>query len=72
MIKTVDNIKYFLKSRTPEQLQVEIFKNNLRYKCYFDYQIMFANGSWFAWYEYTSDILIGKGLRDANESRDKG
>jgi hypothetical protein len=72
MIKTVDNIKYFLKAKKADQLQVEILKNNLRHRCYFDYNIIYAEGYWYAWYEHTSDVLLGKGLKDANESGNKG
>ena len=60
MQKSLDDIKYFLKARKPETLQVLMAQNNIKTQAYHDYHIVYADGFWFAWYEGSANDLIKK------------
>lgn len=51
MQKTLDDVKYFLKAKKPETLQVLMVENNIKTQAYHDYRIVFADGFWYAWFE---------------------
>lgn len=57
-MKTPDHIKYYLKASSPEALKILMFQNNVKTNMYYNYEIMFANGFWFAWYEATADKML--------------
>lgn len=56
--KDINWIKAFLKSKTAEGLQNLMLENNLKRKCYHDYQIIFTGTNWYAWFEMPLDDVI--------------
>ena len=51
----------YIKAKTPDDLQLEMLKNNLRDAKVYDYfSIQFVGGSWYAWYnkDNTGQIKI--------------
>lgn len=56
-----DNVKHYLKAITPEGLKSLMIANNFKAGKYYRYDIIFANGFWFAWYEEVlSEIALEK------------
>lgn len=53
-----NTIKLFLKTKKPEALQVLMLNNNIEKDSFFDYHIVFADGFWFAWYNYEATKFI--------------
>lgn len=35
-----------------------MFQNNVKTNMYYNYEIMFANGFWYAWFEATADKML--------------
>lgn len=60
MQKNLDDVKYFLKAKKPESLQVLMIQNNIKTGKYHDYRIVFAEGFWFAWYEDSANDFLKK------------
>lgn len=58
MMKTGDVIKSYLKAKNPETLKVLMLNNNIKRAAYHSYDIVFADGFWFAWYEVSADQLL--------------
>jgi hypothetical protein len=54
-MKTSDTIKYYLKARTPEGLRFLMVQNSTKANKYYGYDIIFANGFWYAWFEDSTD-----------------
>lgn len=40
----------FLTAGSPRELRRLMFKNNVAHSAWFNYQIQFANGKWYAWF----------------------
>jgi len=57
-MKNVDVIKFYLKAKSPEGLKLLMINNNITKASYHPYDIMFAGGFWYAWYEASSDNFI--------------
>jgi len=53
-------IKQFLKAKTVEGLQVLMLRNNIKRAAFFDYQIIFANGYWYAFFNGDANEYIAE------------
>lgn len=50
-MRSLTEVHYFVKSKTPEGISREQRRNNLRHKTSFVYSApVFVNGEWFSWY----------------------
>lgn len=58
MTKTPDVIKYFLKAKTPEALQMLMLQKNIDTNTYYEYLIIHDGKIWYAWYESDADALL--------------
>jgi hypothetical protein len=52
------HVKRYLKARTPELLVTQQLRNNIKTGKFHNYQIVFANGTWYAWYNDTAQDLL--------------
>jgi len=50
-MKTINDSQHYLKAKSAEGLKYLMMKNNLDRNAYHGYQIVFANGFWYAWYD---------------------
>ena len=59
-MKTPNHIKYYLKARTAEGLRVLMTQNSINANTYYGYEIIYAEGFWYAWFEDTVDREMNK------------
>lgn len=59
-IKTVEDVKYFLRAKTVDGLQVLMVENNIKTQAYHDYQVFFDGKIWYAMYEGKADAVLLK------------
>lgn len=64
MSKTLNDIKYFLKSKTAKGLQLEMYKNNIKTRAYHDYRVIYADGYFYAWFENAAQNFEKEALND--------
>jgi hypothetical protein len=50
-MKTINDTQHYLKAKSAEGIKALMLKNNLDRRAYHGYQIIFANGFWYAWYD---------------------
>jgi len=50
-MKTILDTQHYVKAKTAEGLKTLMLKNNVDRNSYHGYQIVFANGFWYAWYD---------------------
>lgn len=60
----VNKIKRFLKAKNPEALEVLMLNNNIATNAYYNYDIVFANGVWFAWFEQDASELLKQRVKE--------
>ena len=46
----IRRIPLFIKANTPAQLQTKMLATNVEFGIQFEYDIMFNNKTWYAWY----------------------
>lgn len=65
-----EQLPHYFKALSPEGLKSLMMSNNLKKGKYYRYEVMFANGFWYAWYEEIVDeVELSK---YANIDRRKG
>jgi hypothetical protein len=69
MIKNELHIKDFLKAKRPVDLQKLMLENSIKTRSYHDYNIIFAEGFWYAWFEVDGSNLIEKEYDAINKSK---
>ena len=60
MAGNINNVPNFLKAKTPEELRVLMYENNIKAHTEFKYyDISFSKGFWYAWYiqDITKSLL---------------
>jgi hypothetical protein len=55
------HIKSFLKAKTAEKLMKLMLENNVRKSSWHDYQIIYVDGFWYAWFTADINDLLKKG-----------
>lgn len=56
-----EQVSHYLKALTPEGLKSLMLVNNFKKGKYYKYDIMFANGFWYAWYEeLMNEVELGR------------
>lgn len=53
-LRTIPN---FIRARSPQRLRVLMLQNNVRKSRKFVYDIQFAQGFWWAWYDEDSEVV---------------
>lgn len=68
-MQTVDDVLFFLKAKSPQGLRVLMARNNIKKRTYHTYQIIFAEGFWYAWYEGSRSEELESGDIDVSEGQ---
>jgi hypothetical protein len=54
---TNTTVKVYLKDKSPDRLIKKQLANNIKYSAAFEYDIVFAGGFWYAWFEMDLNAL---------------
>lgn len=57
-------IKAFLKAKDPKKLMDLMLENNVKKRAYHKYDVVYADGFWFAWYEVDINNFLSEKVKD--------